>query len=189
MSTKHRSSQSGSAYMVTLFGLIVLTILGLSLANITTTEMEVGLNERVATRAFYSTEAGLNVAFARMLTAGGTLFGQRLTITQNRVVDGDPESINRAYDISVSGFFPVLAQTCGWCGQNEGDNSSKYKRVNLAVSATANERLWKTSETTPPDSASIESQKSLAVMYDVSPFELRTENMPQTTADLEQLKF
>jgi len=57
----------GSAFIMTLMVLIVLTILGLSLTFATQTEMIVGSNERVTQRAFYAAESALNLAVARTL--------------------------------------------------------------------------------------------------------------------------
>lgn len=58
---------AGSAFIMTLMILIVLTILGLSLTFATQTEMIVGSNERVSQRAFYAAESALNLAIARTL--------------------------------------------------------------------------------------------------------------------------
>lgn len=63
--------ERGSAYIVALMALLILTIGGLSVALISQTEMQVGANERLAERAFYAAESGINVATAYILTRGG----------------------------------------------------------------------------------------------------------------------
>ena len=66
MKTQIRS-EAGSAYVITLLALVVLTILALSLALVTQTEVQVGSNERTVSRTFYSADSGLGVAVAEAL--------------------------------------------------------------------------------------------------------------------------
>ncbi|HKI85589.1 MAG TPA: hypothetical protein VKA53_02475, partial [Thermoanaerobaculia bacterium] len=52
--TQANRRQEGSAYIVALLALLVLSIVGLALALITQTEQEAGSNERSINRVFYS---------------------------------------------------------------------------------------------------------------------------------------
>ena len=54
-----RPSETGSAYIVTLLALVVLTILALALAMVTQTEVQVGANEKTINRTFYAADSGL----------------------------------------------------------------------------------------------------------------------------------
>ena len=61
--TSHRSNrasvhQSGSAYLAALLAMVVLSIIGLSLAFITQNEMLIGANQRTVTRVLYDADAG-----------------------------------------------------------------------------------------------------------------------------------
>jgi Tfp pilus assembly protein PilX len=47
------AAEEGSVYLVALLGLVVLTILGLTLSLVTQTEMKMGANERVLQRVFF----------------------------------------------------------------------------------------------------------------------------------------
>lgn len=66
-----RSGERGSAYIVALMALLVLTLGGLSVALITQTEMQVGVNERLQVRDFYAAESGLAIATGDVLNYGG----------------------------------------------------------------------------------------------------------------------
>jgi len=57
----HRRER-GSAFVVALLVLLVLTIAGLALTLMTQTEVRIGANERAANRTFYASDSGVNVA-------------------------------------------------------------------------------------------------------------------------------
>ena len=63
----HRPAERGSAYLVALLVLVLLTIIGLSLSLITQTEMQIGANERLIERSFYVADSGISLATARTL--------------------------------------------------------------------------------------------------------------------------
>ena len=63
---KERAGERGSAYVVVLLVLLLLTIFGLGLSLVTQTEMAIGTNQRDATRAFYAAESGIAVTTAWM---------------------------------------------------------------------------------------------------------------------------
>ena len=65
-----RRHEAGSAYIITLLALVVLTILALTLALVTQTEVQVGANEKTANRTFYAADSGLGIAAAEALTSG-----------------------------------------------------------------------------------------------------------------------
>ena len=65
----HRSQQ-GSVYIITLVVLLVLTVLGLSIALITQSEMQIGINERLGETMFYAAGSGIDVATAKALVTG-----------------------------------------------------------------------------------------------------------------------
>ena len=119
MKTHTRSSEAGSAYVITLLALVVLTILALSLALVTQTEVQVGANEKTVNRTFYAADSGLGIAVAE---APGE---PRL-----RRQDGDPEqgvggggellSTNVADRVTISPAVQINQYPCNWCPQNQG---------------------------------------------------------------------
>jgi Tfp pilus assembly protein PilX len=69
MNRRQPRHEEGSAYLVTLLLLIVLTLMGLSLALVTSTESQIGANERILERVFYTSDAGVGIAAARILVS------------------------------------------------------------------------------------------------------------------------
>lgn len=61
-----RRFQEGSAYIVTLLVLFILTTIGLSLTLVTQTEMLIGSQERDIQNVFYASDAGLEIVTARV---------------------------------------------------------------------------------------------------------------------------
>jgi Tfp pilus assembly protein PilX len=57
-----RRGEAGSAYLVAILALVVLTIAGLSLALITQTETQIGANEKMVERAFYAADSGIAIS-------------------------------------------------------------------------------------------------------------------------------
>ena len=64
-STRPHRAQQGSVYVITLVVLLVLTVLGLSAALITQSEMQIGVNERLAETMFYAAGSGIEVSTAK----------------------------------------------------------------------------------------------------------------------------
>ena len=64
-----RRSESGSAYLATMLVLVVLTILGLSLAVITQTEVLISGSEKQAVRQLFAASSGVQAAAAYELVS------------------------------------------------------------------------------------------------------------------------
>lgn len=60
-------AEAGSAYIVTLLALVVLTILALTLTLVTQSEVQIGGNEKTVNRLFYSSDALLSLAANKVL--------------------------------------------------------------------------------------------------------------------------
>ena len=121
--------QSGSAYILTLLALLVISVLGLSLVFITQTEMEIGSNERTIQRVFYAAESGLAISTARILVSQDYLPME---------VNLEPGSALIHSRTSIAGARPVYTAPCNLCEiNNPGDYSNKeYVTLNVALQAT-----------------------------------------------------
>jgi hypothetical protein len=191
MKTQIRS-EAGSAYVITLLALVVLTILALSLALVTQTEVQVGSNERTVSRMFYSADSGLGVAVAEALLVNNnpdspTVPGPR-TVLLNKVSVGAGSSLstNVADRVTISAFVPIQFVRCDLCQSEEG--KQKFWRVNHAVSATAERIAW-TGSGDPPDDATLLGQKTLSGMFQFEPWPLDPSQIPEDPAVLAQIKF
>lgn len=187
--TPRRAHEQGSAYIVTLLALLVLTLGGLSVALVTQSEMQIGMNEKGNTRSFYAAESGLNLTIAYMLTVGGRCFPQQdgeqledgweLALDVENV-EGDPANPQRFADrVSVAPALILFRGCCNWCPCQEGTKSDIH-RYNYGLIAEA-ERITFDSANIPPDDEvpgreipdrdyGVLVRKSVGTILDIQPF-------------------
>jgi type IV pilus assembly PilX-like protein len=163
----HRSSEAGSAYVITLLALVVLTILALSLALVTQTEVQVGANEKTVNRTFYAADSGLNIWLAERLGPNELLPPSR-TVILNKVSVGAGSSLstNVADRVSIPSAVLVNAYRCNWCRSDLGSDPLYHE--DYVVSSTAQRIAW-SGNVDPPADATVLGQKTLTVTYRVEP--------------------
>jgi len=131
-----RRSEAGSAYIITLMALVVLTIVGLSLSVVTQSELIIGANERVEKRTFYAADSGVSHALARALVQGD--------FEAREVTLEDPSNrlANVAFNVSMSPLLPIASPPCNLCQiNNEGQyNSPAFVAADFAVTSVAERR-------------------------------------------------
>lgn len=69
-----RHSERGAALVVAILVLAILTVIGIALMLITSTESRIAANEWAVNRAFYASDAGIRWASAQMSDANPTAF-------------------------------------------------------------------------------------------------------------------
>lgn len=123
---------AGSAYLVTLLVLVVLTMLALALTFATQTEMLVGSNERVIQRAFYAAESALHLGVAKTLENRDKC---PFELQVQDVPDGKRGSLVEA-NLEVDTVYPVADPPCEYCQINDEYeySSNAYYKVNHALS-------------------------------------------------------
>jgi len=154
--------ERGSAYLVALLGLVVLTILGLTLSLVTQTEMRMGANERVLQRVFYAADAGFGTSLSRAMVQGD-FTGQTFTLPDSSA----PAAMNFRHSVAVTPLVPVLSAPCNLCQINNAGNygAKQYHKVSHAVAVDA-QRLGG-----EIDNPGMVAQKALSAMLDVQPME------------------
>jgi hypothetical protein len=176
-----RPSEAGSAYIVTLLALVVLTILALALTMVTQTEVQVGANEKTINRTFYAADSGLGVAAAEALTNARY---DGLTVILNQKTVG---TYNTADRVRISSFVPILLVRCNWCPANES-GLPKFWNVQHAVTATSERVAWN-GPGSPPTDATLLGQKTLSATFSFQPWTTPpVESLPEGDA-LKQVKF
>lgn len=132
-----RPSESGSAYIIALLVLVILSLLGLGLALISQTELQIGANELTSHRALYGAEDGVNLALAQQLIKGQTSLeegiegGYKMLVVipepkmRADLTEIDPSTLPAGVSkfgqaIEVSPFVPVKQIVCDLCEGNEG---------------------------------------------------------------------
>jgi hypothetical protein len=126
-----RGSQAGSAYIIALMVLVVLSIIGMALALITQTEMQVGANERILQRVFYAADSGLAASTARALVEAE--YASRVYELPDADLPGIP------MNTEVSPFLPIMSAPCNLCEINEGGQYGRepFHKINYGVTAEA----------------------------------------------------
>lgn len=178
---QHRRGERGSAYVIALLALVVLTILGLTLAFVTQTEVQVGAADRTLNRTFYSADSGLGIAAAHALASGRY---QSSTLVLNRTTVGNLSVADR---IDVSPMAPILTVRCDWCPAND-DGVPKFWKVHHAVTANAERISW-SGTGAPPADATVVGQKTLSVMFEFQPWPSPPTDSIAEAEELQKVKF
>lgn len=131
--TTVRGRQLGSAYIITLLAMLVLTILGLSLTLLTQSEALIGVNERIIQRVFYASDSGIAVAIASALVTND--------YSERTVVMPEPDtnaSLNFRSEAEVSPLVPILVSPCNLCEINNAGTYSEnaYRKIGHAISVS-----------------------------------------------------
>jgi hypothetical protein len=140
---RRRRNEAGSAYIIALMALVVLTILGLGLALITQTEMQVGANDITMQRVLYAADSGVSRSTARTVSEFdcAPMEGSEFQIwdTDYTALSG---AANLRQEIEVSPTMPMLDAPCPLCMINNAAGSGEYGEqiyydIHHAVTATA----------------------------------------------------
>lgn len=161
--TGPRRAQRGSAYLLTLMAIVVLTIAGLSASLITQTEQQLSANERTMQESFYAADSGMAVATAKGLWRNDTA---PVTFLMNRR--------QRAGNLWVASRVTVseLAQIsepvpCNLCEINQG---SGFYAINHAVTTFAERLTWH-GDAAPPSDAPVMGRRKLGKMIELQPWQ------------------
>ncbi|MEM7048751.1 MAG: PilX N-terminal domain-containing pilus assembly protein [Acidobacteriota bacterium] len=162
-----RRNQRGSAYVIVLLVLVVLSILGLSLALVTQTERQIGSNEKTLQRLFYAAESGIGVAVSKALTLPDN---QPFDLTLTEPLVGN---VNLRHDVRLSALLPILDAPCNLCQIND---PADFSEINHALGVTARRLGWTGSD---PTATTLLSQKSINLMVEFQPWQ----GTPQQLSD------
>jgi hypothetical protein len=167
-----RGRERGSAYIIALLVLLVLSMVGLSLVAVTETEMQLGGNERALERTFYGSESGIGLSISRVLTVNQSTDQTTITSTEpmgfvlpERL---EPIGLNLATRVEVSPYVPLLAAPCNWCPTNYDETG--FFKVNHAVVSQAERVAWSGPSPVPPPDARLLSQKRIYLMAEMQPW-------------------
>jgi hypothetical protein len=158
-----RHREEGTAFILAIICLVVLTLLGVSLSMLTQNELSLGDRERSVERAMYAAEAGFSPAVARALLDGDH------SAQQFKVPEVNALGLHN--EVEVSSFYPVLAMPCDLCEvHNTGVyNHDQFYEVTHAVASRGRRR-----GNGEAASGAI-AEKALSVMVDVLPTGLQAE--------------
>ncbi len=127
-----RHAEAGSAYLATLLVLVVLTILGLSLAVITQTEVLIGGSEKQATRQLFSANAGVEMAMVYAFVSRNPTSHQLKLAERTENLFGQATVIGD--EICTSDYSTISSNVCDLCALNQ---DSEYAAMQSGVTVVA----------------------------------------------------
>jgi hypothetical protein len=160
------SGQAGSAYIVTLLALVILTILVLTLTLVTQSEVAIGGTEKTTNRAFYAADSGLGFGPPKIV-AGDTATD---TFIFNRMVIGlpGPSQSNLADRVTVDPPVCVGKTYADWSQAEKKD----IKFINaFYLLGSKSERIGWTGDIVPDDTTPVQilASKSIEEQLDLQP--------------------
>lgn len=175
------SSESGSAYLISLLAMVLLTIVGLSLTVVTQAELQIGANEGQANKVLYAADSGISESTARALT-NADYKSKSLTMEE---AYGNP-TISPQFQIESSAFLPILDSPCNLCEiNNVGSYSDRaYRKLNHAITVRASRVAG--SQNVPL------ARKSVSAMLEVQPWRISPPEallVLDNPAELEKIRF
>ncbi|MCZ6506498.1 MAG: PilX N-terminal domain-containing pilus assembly protein [Acidobacteria bacterium] len=131
MQARTNQHEQGSAYLATLLLLVVLTLMGLSLALVTSTESRIGANERILERVFYATDAGIGIAAARILVGSDYFYDVNNDANNSYILNDTPGSAPNPLVRSQVSVGPLILTQSGPCNLCEINNAGSYQNKAL----------------------------------------------------------
>ncbi|MCZ7651896.1 MAG: hypothetical protein M5U13_12350 [Thermoanaerobaculia bacterium] len=154
-----RRRERGSAYIVALLVLVLLTIFGMSLALVTQTESQIGAAEKVATRTLFAADSGFGLAVARKQVTSAE--GATTYDIHTRAVGSSLAVTER---VALTPIVQVNLALCTLCSLNETQvQGNQYRRTNHVLNATGEIRGVQGTE------IGVSSSKLLSLMLEFQP--------------------
>jgi len=149
--------ERGSAYLFTLLALLVLTVLGLSVAVVTQTEVQIGAAEKTVVRVLYGGDAGARVQLSQKLV-GNEGKKDRYNFLPDATVVGTSFS----EDVDTAPIIVAYKGDCNLCTINSGSESKKVA-INFVTNAQGR-RIGTAGGVDTP-----QANKLISIMYFVQP--------------------
>jgi Tfp pilus assembly protein PilX len=173
-----RTAQRGSAYLIALMALALLTILGIAVSLVTQTEILSASQERIIERTFYAAESGLEASTARALGEGD--FGPvEHVASRSELEQGNLMRVQER--VRSSPFFCMGDAPCNLCSINQG---AQYVRRNYMVAVNATRSAVGGDGTEVPLG-----RKSLTAQVDVEPTQTVVDCMAELPAESTGFRF
>jgi Tfp pilus assembly protein PilX len=152
-----RACEQGSAYIIALLILVVLSIVGIGLTLITQTEVQIGAAEANQNKSFYAADSWNAVVDPYLYTNATT----NTTFTMNNTTTGNATFMD---SVTVTPFTTTNVQNCNICDISQNQS---YKELTNNLNSTANHNGVVTSPSTQEIPFS---QKTIGVFIVLQPF-------------------
>ncbi len=183
--------ERGSVFIVALMVLVMLTVIGLSLALVTETEMLIGGNEQVINETFFAAETGLAVAVTQLMTANS--LDNKCMAQLARNADDTARMLgvrNLGYSVDYTNIYPVAFHVAPYTRANEGRGEQLFAGF-FRGQSRALRGSWLVSEDSDLDSDAITVPREKGDELEDIDFEVQAEkivNMAFFSAPLQALE-
>jgi hypothetical protein len=177
MKPNRRNPEAGSAYIIALMALVVLSIIGLGLALVTQTEMQIGGGERTLQKIFYAADTGVQNALGRAIAT------KDLGALTFILKDNEKASFGMQHEVADTPFFPMMNAPCNLCEVNDQGEygHDQYKKVNFGETPTAvRKNVLKTTDSL--------GAKTLTTLVEVQPYQLPPDAVAPILSDPNAVK-
>jgi hypothetical protein len=134
-------NENGSAFIIALMVLVLLSFVGISLTIITETEMQLGNSEKLIDRTGFAAETGFAALFAQ-LALTYNVCPEYVAIPNKKVGE-----VQLGFAVDTGNLFPVVRAKAPYSSANEGDQSM-YSYFFVA-SSRARRVAWAEDEASP----------------------------------------
>ena len=156
------SSDQGSAYVLSLLVLAVLTVAGLSLSLVTQSEMQIGVNEKLGAQIFHAAIAGIDIGSAKAL-----VLPDLRSFEIDLVEPTNAPGLNLRHRLQVSPFMPILSSPCSLCQINEG---REFHKIDHAVVSIATRIGWMGNPADPPEDPDSLARERVSLLVSLQPW-------------------
>lgn len=159
--------EAGSAYIVALLLLLLLTVIGLSLSLVTQNELQIGANEKLINRVFYAADSAISESTSRALILGEFQAGSSFT------PDPGPASpANLGIQVQRNSYTRLNSPYCALCEINQQPGEEPYRDITYYVDVTASRTGTANGSTVPL------AEKRLNSMIDIQPYKAQLPVVP-----------
>ncbi|MEM1203889.1 MAG: pilus assembly PilX N-terminal domain-containing protein [Acidobacteriota bacterium] len=137
-------AERGSAFFVAMVVLGVLSLIGLSLALVTDTEMLLGGNERVVNETFFAAEAGVTTMISKLLVTNSI---EAVDLVLPSYYGELIENTQLGFDVRTTGLLPVIQETLPYTTANEG--TAQFSSFYYYGLVRAQRTGWRSSKAVP----------------------------------------
>jgi len=149
--------EQGSAYIVALLLLLLLTVIGLSLSLVTQNELQIGANEKMINRVFYAADSAVSEATSRALILG------QFQASSSFTPDAGPSPAGLGIEVQRNSYTRLNSPYCALCEVNQQPGEEPYRDITYYVDVTAIRR-GSAGGSTPL------AEKRLNAMIDIQPY-------------------
>jgi PilX N-terminal len=163
------NAQAGSAYVIALFVILLLSMLGLSLAFVTSTESQIGSNEELVEQTFFAADAGIGLAAAQILVTKEYIPVCGKPLRDSTVIMDSEPGTQTQLETTMLPTMLLLDAPCNLCEVGLDESKPRYKRAGILLGGQGRRGSIRTNRNDVPIAVA---ERRVTAILDVQPFEI-----------------